>query len=203
MKSVKKVIVFVLLMVFAVSFTSCNETNMAQTSVSKMFEAFKNLDLETARKYVNIDEITKENFNYEITDQEITYMKPFFERLSYNIVSSEKVDKSTVIVKTEITAIDMKQVLSEWLKEYLSITMQNAFAASGKLNDDEMKQKAKDIFLNIITKEDLQMTANTVDITVKKVGKLWMILADDTFTNAITGGFKDGALKLSSAFEEH
>ena len=56
------------------------------------------------------------------------FMENLFGKLEYEIVSSEKIDKNTVVVKTKITAVDMKPVLGEFFGKALQYAFANAFS---------------------------------------------------------------------------
>ena len=115
MKKIKSIIAVVLTLVLVFSLTGCGEIKKAETSVNGMFTAFKNLDFEEAQKYVNVDDITNgENSN----DNAEAVMNAIFGNLNYEIVLSEKVDDSTVIVKTSITA----NRIALFLKSFSSVT---------------------------------------------------------------------------------
>ena len=115
MRKIKSTIAVILTLILMLSLTGCGEIKKAETAVNGMFTAFKNLDFEEAQKYVNVEEITKTDNDTDENSKLI--METVFNKLNYEIVSSEKIDDNTVIVKTKITAIDMKPVMREFFSK--------------------------------------------------------------------------------------
>lgn len=104
MKKYLKIISSVIIIAMvATLFTGCGEIKKAETAVNKTFTAFKELDLEAAKKYINVDDIMGSETSLSV-DEKI-FMEKVFVKLEHKIISSEKIDNSTVVVKTEITAI--------------------------------------------------------------------------------------------------
>ena len=198
MKKLKSIIAVVLTFVLVFSLTGCGEIKKAETAVNGMFSAFKNLDFEEAQKYVNVEDITNgENSN---ENSEIV-MKTIFGNLGYEIISSEKVDDSTVVVKTKITATDMKPVMGEFFTQAMQYAFSTAFSSSQQPSEEEQNKKMEEILVECASKPDLATVTNEVDIKVAKTdSKEWKIEADDTFTNAILGGLMDAAKDLENAF---
>ena len=197
MKKIKSIIAVVLTLVLVFSLTGCGEIKKAETSVNCMFTAFKNLDFEEAQKYVNVDDITNgENSN----DNAEAVMNAIFGNLNYEIVLSEKVDDSTVIVKTSITATDMKPVMGEFFTQAMQYAFSTAFSDT-QPSEEEQNKKMEEILVECASKPDLATVTNEVDIkVVKNENKEWKIEADDTFVNAVLGGLMDAAKSLENAF---
>ena len=163
-----------------------------------MFTAFKNLDFEEAQKYVNVDEITKAG--EEANENSMLIMETVFDNLSYEIISSEKVDNETVIVKTKVTATDMKPGLGEFLSKALEYAFSNAFA-NPQPTEEETNKKMEEILVECASKPDLATVTNEVDIKVIKTeSKDWKIEADDAVVNALLGGLADAAKEMENAF---
>ena len=162
-----------------------------------MFTAFKNLDFEAAQKYVNVDDITSSDGDSSVGSEVV--MGAIFDKLSYEIISSEKIDSNTVTVKTKITATDMKPVLAEYMTEALAYAFSNAFA-SPQLTEEELNQKYEEILVECATKPDLATVTNEVDVTVVKTeSNDWKIEADDAFVNAVLGGLVEAFDAMNDA----
>ena len=99
MRKIKSITSLLLTLLLLLSFTGCGEVKNAEKAVNGMFTAFKNADLEEAQKYVNVDDIT--NAKNESDENTAIILKAIFEKLDYEIISSEKIDDSTVSVKTK------------------------------------------------------------------------------------------------------
>ena len=198
MKKFKSITAIILTLILTLSLTGCGEIKKAETAVNGMFTAFKNLDFEEAQKYVNVDEITKAG--EEANEHSMLIMETVFDNLSYEIISSEKVDNETVIVKTKVTATDMKPVLGEFLSKALEYAFSNAFA-NPQPTEEETNKKMEEILVECASKPDLATVTNEVDIKVIKTeSKDWKIEADDAVVNALLGGLADAAKEMENAF---
>lgn len=185
----KKVFALILVSCMLLSFTGCGEVKNAEKAVNGMFTAFKNADLNEAQKYVNVDDIT--NAENESDENTAIILKAIFEKLDYEIISSEKIDDSTVSVKTKITAIDMAPVMTEYLSKVFEYAIANAFAEP-QLTDDEYTQKIEEFLIECLSKPDLATVTNEVDIKVVKTeNNEWKIETDANFLNALMGGLPD------------
>ena len=198
MKRIKSITAIILTLILTLSLTGCGEIKKAETAVNGMFTAFKNLNFEEAQKYVNVDEITKAG--EEANENSMLIMETVFDNLSYEIISSEKVDNETVIVKTKVTATDMKPVLGEFLAKALEYAFSNAFA-NPQPTEEETNKKMEEILVECASKPDLATVTNEVDIKVIKTeSKDWKIEADDAVVNALFGGLADAAKEMENAF---
>ena len=198
MKRIKTITAIILTLILTLSLTGCGEIKKAETAVNGMFTAFKNLNFEEAQKYVNVDEITKAG--EEANENSMLIMETVFDNLSYEIISSEKVDNETVIVKTKVTATDMKPVLGEFLAKALEYAFSNAFA-NPQPTEEETNKKMEEILVECASKPDLATVTNEVDIKVIKTeSKDWKIEADDAVVNALLGGLADAAKEMENAF---
>ena len=198
MKKFKSITAIILTLILTLSLTGCGEIKKAETAVNGMFTAFKSLNFEEAQKYVNVDEITKAG--EEANENSMLIMETVFDNLSYEIISSEKVDNETVIVKTKVTATDMKPVLGEFLAKALEYAFSNAFA-NPQPTEEETNKKMEEILVECASKPDLATVTNEVDIKVIKTeSKDWKIEADDAVVNALLGGLADAAKEMENAF---
>ena len=198
MKRIKTITAIILTLILTLSLTGCGEIKKAETAVNGMFTAFKSLNFEEAQKYVNVDEITKAG--EEANENSMLIMETVFDNLSYEVISSEKVDNETVIVKTKVTATDMKPVLGEFLAKALEYAFSNAFA-NPQPTEEETNKKMEEILVECASKPDLATVTNEVDIKVIKTeSKDWKIEADDAVVNALLGGLADAAKEMENAF---
>ena len=200
MKRIKSIIATILALVLLFSLTGCGEIKKAETAVNGMFTAFKNTDIEAAAKYVDVDEINASEDSSDSISTEFV-MKTIFNKLDYKIISSEKVDDTTVKVKTEITVTDMKPVLGEFFTNAMQYAFSTAFS-NPQPTEEETNKKMEEMFIESASKEDLATVTNEVDITVVKTeNNEWKVKSDDTFADALHGGLITAGEELSKAFE--
>lgn len=200
MKRIRSIIATILAIVLLLSLTGCGEIKKAETAVNGMFTAFKNIDIEAAAKYVDVDEINASEDSSDSISTELV-MKTIFNKLDYKIISSEKVDDTTVKVKTEITVTDMKPVLGEFFTNAMQYAFSTAFS-NPQPTEEETNKKMGEMFIESASKEDLATVTNEVDITVVKTeNNEWKVKSDDTFADALLGGLITAGEELSKAFE--
>jgi len=200
MKRIRSIIATILAIVLLLSLTGCGEIKKAETAVNGMFTAFKNTDIEAAAKYVDVDEINASEDSSDSISTELV-MKTIFNKLDYKIISSEKVDDTTVKVKTEITVTDMKPVLGEFFTNAMQYAFSTAFS-NPQPTEEETNKKMEEMFIESASKEDLATVTNEVDITVVKTeNNEWKVKSDDTFADALLGGLITAGEELSKAFE--
>ena len=200
MKRIRSIIATILAIVLLLSLTGCGEIKKAETAVNGMFTAFKNTDIEAAAKYVDVDEINASEDSSDSISTELV-MKTIFNKLDYKIISSEKVDDTTVKVKTDITVTDMKPVLGEFFTNAMQYAFSTAFS-NPQPTEEETNKKMEEMFIESASKEDLATVTNEVDITVVKTeNNEWKVKSDDTFADALLGGLITAGEELSKAFE--
>lgn len=200
-KIIRNIASLLLILTMVLSLTGCGEIKKAETTVNNTFTALKSLDFEKASAYINVDEIMKsedeENDTLSLDDN--MFMENLFGKLDYEIISSEKIDKNTVIVKTKITAVDMKPVLGEFFGKALQYAFANAFS-NPQPSEEETNKKMEEMFIECVSKEDLAMVTNEVDVKVVKVDKKWKIESADELSNALLGGLVQAAEEISNSF---
>lgn len=203
MKKLRSLTAIVLVIVLLFSFTGCGEVQKAEAAVNGMFKAFMNMELEEAQKYINADEITDETAD-EMTDEySQVLLESIFSNLNYEIISSEKIDSNTVMVKTKITATDMLPVLRDYLTKAFEYAITSAFS-SPQPSEEETEQVMLDMLKEIVSQSELETVTNEVDLKVVKTeSKEWKIESDDAFGNAITGGLLDAVDEMSASLSEY
>lgn len=197
--NIKKIAALLLILTIAFSLAGCGEIQKAETTINQTFKALKELDFETASNYINVDEMMESDDSTDI-DSDV-FSQNLFGKLEYKIISSEKIDNNTVTVKTEITAVDMKPVLTEYIQKALQYAFANAFA-DPQPSEEETNKKMEEIFIECISKEELVMVKTEVDIKVIKTDKKWKIESSDELFNALLGGLLKVAEELSNSFND-
>ena len=197
--NIKKIAALLLILTMVFSLAGCGEIQKAETTINQAFKALKKLDFETASNYINVDKMMESDDSTDIDSN--FFAQNLFGKLANRIISSEKIDNNTVTVKTEITAVDMKPVLTEYVQKALQYTLANAFA-NPQLSEEDSDKKMEEILVECISKEDLAMVTTEVDIKVIKTDKTWKIETSDELSNALLGGLVNAAEELSNFFDD-
>lgn len=186
MKKIKRILSLLMTMMLVMSVSGCGEVEKAKKSVDDMFGAFETVNLEQINTYLNTDELSSLELLTDDSKSEEVF-KLMFSKLSHNIISVEEADENTIVVKTEITTIDMGLVFQEWMQESIKMAFDGAFSGES-LSEDEYNKKVEEQLLEILKKEDRQTVTNTVDIKYVKTDNKWDIQVDDKLTDALLGG---------------
>jgi len=196
----KKVISILLVFLLVFGFAGCGggggET--PEQAVKNVFDAVKNNDTEAASKYINYDDLLKAG---ETSEEESTakseaeadeMAKSILKHFDYKIISSSE-EGDTATVKAEITNIDMKLIMADFISEAF------ALAFSG-LDEATMDAQMKSKFTELIDREDNKTVTKTVDIKLTKSEDSWKIDISDETADAIFGGMISAAEDMSNSF---
>ena len=203
MKEISRGLTAVLLvftMIF--SFTGCGEINKAEKTVNGLFASLKQADLEKISEYMNVADLMNAGDEEDsfISNPE-TFMQSMFKQLDYKIVSSEKIDNSTVEVTVDITNIDMKPVFTDFFARAIQYAFSSSLSSAQQPTEEETSQKMEEMFIESVTKPNLATVTNTAVITVVKgEDKVWNIESDDDFLNALLGGMYDAIQTIQNSF---
>ncbi|MCJ7855642.1 DUF5105 domain-containing protein [Lachnospiraceae bacterium NSJ-143] len=176
----RRVILFLISVLMILSSAGCGSAKSAspESVVKSYFEALKQSDFETASKY--IDDEAAEFSNNENDEQTKEIVAKLIENLDYTISSSEK-DGDTATVKATIKNISFSDVMTDFVGEAMTL------AFSG-LSEDEMDSKFMEILSSCFDKNKDNIVENDVDIKLEKTENGWIIISDNSLTNAILGG---------------
>ena len=198
-KKIQKIMCLILWLFCIFLLIGCDQSKKAETTVNNMLTAFKNLDFEEVKKYVNLEDITSSS-QIDSTENSLLVMEAISGNLSYEIVSSQEIDSSNVTVKTKITVIDIKSVLRDFFGKALEYSLANAFI-SPQPTEEEIDKKMEELLVECVSKPDLATVTNEIDINVvKNENNEWKITSDETLINALFGGLLDTAKELESSF---
>lgn len=198
-KKIQKIMYLILGLSCIFLLIGCNQNKKAETTVNNMLTAFKNLDFEEVKKYVNLEDITSSS-QIDSTENYLLVMEAISGNLSYEIISSEEIDSNNVTVKTKITVIDIKPVLRDFFGKALEYFIANAFI-SPQPTEEEIDKKMEEFLVECVSKPDLATVTNEIDINVvKNENNEWKIESDETLINALFGGILDAAKELESSF---
>ena len=188
----KKVLAILMVLLLVFGLVACGGESPEQ-AVKNTFDAIKQNDSETASKYIDYDDLLKAGETNEEDDAETDEMvKLILGHFDYKIISSsQEGDEATV--QAEITNIDMKTIMGDFVSEALVL------AFSG-LDEETMEAQMKDKFSDLINREDNQTLTKTVEIKLAKSGSSWKIDMSDETADAIFGGMLSVAEDLNASF---
>ncbi|HML38601.1 MAG TPA: DUF4878 domain-containing protein [Bacillota bacterium] len=193
----KKKLAILLVLLLAVGLVGCGGESPEQ-AVKSAFDAIKKSDSTTASKYINYDELLKagesseEKSTSEPDEQAGKMAESILKHFDYKIISSSQ-DGDSATVKAEITNIDMKTIMADFISEAF------ALAFSG-LDEETMDLQMKNKFDELVDRPDNKTVTKTVDIKLTKSESSWKIDMSNETTDAIFGGMLSAAEDLNSSF---
>ena len=191
----KTCLLLALLLLLPLIVSACGyKEDSPEGAVTRFLTALKKLDGETAQKYCLYDEDDEDEtsdgrdaareFIEELAAHETNRL--MLGRLRYKIVSSSLAG-DTATVKTEITNIDLAEVLRIY-------TQQAMFVAMQARSEEELNAKMEQLFLDLLKRKDNKTVTSAVDIRLTRDEDGWKLCFDRELWNAVLGG-------LFSAFE--
>lgn len=190
----KKIWTLVLVITLALGITGCGGESPEQ-AVKNTLDAIKAGDVENASKYVDYDKLQNVDKNAldskdEKKSEEMAKM--IFKSIQYKVLESSE-DGNTATVKTEITNLDMGNVMTDFISQLLPL------AFSG-LSKEQMDEKSEEIFVSLISKESKTVT-KTVELKLSKKDGDWKIENSDEFSDAVSGGLITYSNNMKDLFE--
>ena len=189
-----------LLVIFPFCLSGCGEVKEAEAAVQGMFAAFQALDFEGAETFADMDSIADLETKEGGILQPKLLMEALFDELDYNINSSEKKDGKTVLVSTEVTAVDMTALVNAWLPGLFQSMFDKIMDGEQPAGED-LDQKMIASFLEIANQEGNPTAVRRVDIPVVYRDGVWRVEADEVFVDALMGGLNDAAKTITEAFD--
>lgn len=183
-KTVKMISVLMISAIMLFSLVGCTPTKGAEKTVDAYFTALKEGRTDELSKYM--DKIEKEESTAASTephskkdDNADEMFTSLASRIEYEIISSEKVDDSTVKVRAKITNVDMIPIFKEYMELSFGLVFTQDNAEAQKKLDDYLVECIKNPNAKTVTKE--------IDIEVKKKDGSWKINPSKELLNAVFG----------------
>lgn len=196
----KKMLAALLAVGLVFSLTACGEPG-PDAVVKDTLTALKAGDSEKANANIWADDTSSESEEEQVFggDDQPDVM---FTALEYTILET-KVDGSNATVKTEIKNKDLKKVTAEWMQAVLEMSIQDALSGDGtQMTEDELNKKSTEMLVKAIKEENGEKAAATIEIQLVKSDDGWLIKADDSFLDAVTGGMFRAVTDLTDSIAD-
>lgn len=180
----KKVFIIFLVLTLIAGLAGCVGES-PDKAVENALDAVKNANKELASKYLDYDELMgkgefSENGITEDDADSEAIVKLILKNLEYKVISTN-IDGESAIVETEITNIDMSNIIADFIPELFR-------AALSGLSEEQLNDKYLELFTNLINRPDNKTVTNTVKIRLSKDDTNWKIDMSDELADAILGG---------------
>ena len=168
-----------------------NDIKAAQEAFNNLLSAIKNIDMETAGKYLDTGTLTDVNVDSVEGGDEVT--EAVFSNLESEIVTGAANPDGSVTIIADLTTIDLTGVLGQ-----CTVLVMNELSEK-ELSDEQLDARIEEVFREEVKKEGLPKVTNQVDVKVKKTEAGWKVEMNDAFQNAISGGFLSSLAKATQS----
>lgn len=193
MKKFKSITAVIFAFALMFVFTGCSATNKAQSAVENALTELQKGDFEKAGQYLYQSDAANLEVN-EDNENSVEYIKAIFKTLSWEIISAEE-DGDTVVVKANITAIDMKNAMQDYITQAFRYALTTAYL-DPKPTEEEITAKMEEMFMDSIQSQSEKTVTSEVEIKVMQEDGKWKVVTDEAFENAVTGGLFDAYADL-------
>lgn len=177
----KKILAVIFIIVMMLGLVACGGGQKPEDVVSSALISIQSTDLESIPKYFKEGDIG--SLGDMEDDESMDNTKLIFKNLTF-VVQEGTIDGDSAVVKTEITNLDMKSIMTEYMQSMM------ALAFSG-LDESEMDKQAEETLIKLLSREDNPTVTNIVDISLTKSENEWKIEMTEELLNAIVGGLSD------------
>ncbi|GEM_PF-6800888 len=185
----KKTMAALMAAILIFTLSGCEKPMTPGQTVSKMLDAVKALDRETAAFYIDYDRLMDYSEGDNLSDTDET-TRLLVANLSYKILSEEQ-NENTATVKAEITNLDLKPVFSEYVKEAVQLIFDNALSSQGgDGSEEDLREKMQTVFIELLKKQSETTTA-AVDLSLVRENNVWKVRMDDALQDAVFGGLSE------------
>lgn len=166
--------------------SGCNTVYEAEDAFNGFMVAVGICDFDSALNYIDKDKY-EENFSLYIDNQ--MYLSKFFDDMSYEIISSQKLDSNTVQITAKITAIDMKPVLHTLYEESVKLVSKSNYSDFW-VAEEQTTARMEKLLGRIASDSELStISEEHVVKVVNKDGK-WLVEPDAGFMATVSGDFE-------------
>ena len=169
----KKLLCIILAIVLAVSFTACGKES-PEKAADNALKAIKNFNPVGIAKYFGDDYLDDYDID-DISADEMKVFKKLTSKMSWEILGSV-VDGDSAVVTVKLTSVDLSPIITEVSAELLG----DAFSSllGDKMSEEEMEQKALEIVEQELSKKDIAMTTNNIDLKLTRNENSWKVEID-------------------------
>lgn len=192
--SITKRLLPFLLIIFACIGIGCSLQSKAtiKTVITKELDSIKNLDFETAQKYISYQTLFSRTTQNNTSDENVFTL--LFQDFDYKILDID-VDKANDLATAKVTfsTIDAKTLAKDFATSKLERLILTA-ADSGIPNTDDVSYSIDDyydIFYSLLIENTYDIVKNTCTITLQCTDRkngVWEIVATSSFENNLIGG---------------
>lgn len=188
---------WVILIILMMGTAGCDLFASPDKTVNSFLTAVEKTDFETASQYVKQTDTTKAQFDKANNPEGEKIIQAVFSKVSHKTLSSTKTQNTAQVV-TSITSLDMYRISTSVMSDLIPMAFASAFSEG--TNSDNTDQMVEQMFMNALGDPNAPMTTQQVTINLIKENGKWLIVWDDSLTNALTGNLSKFAEAFTSSF---
>lgn len=182
----KKLLSLLLCISVLLGITGCNAVDKAEDAFNGFMVTMGICDFDGALNFVDKD---KYGESFSVFKDNMMYLTKFFDDMSYEILSSQKVDSDNVNITVRITAIEMKPILHTLYEETAKLVNNSKFSDVWEA-EDKATARVEKLLGRIAMGSDLSTVSSEIVVKVSKKDGKWLVVPDAVFMEAVSGGFE-------------
>lgn len=176
----KKIIVMLLALAMIFSLTGCRNKVESPLEVSeKVLKAVGKLDVITLSRYIEVEK-SSDDFDFDFSDfnrKDLKKAKLLVRNFDYKILAVEEKAK-TASVKVNVTTIDYKYVLSQYLRQAIGLSISE--------KDQEIRdEKLEAALIEILEDKNIGIVNTDIILRLNKIQDKWKVSLNETAKNTL------------------
>lgn len=176
----KKIIVMLLALAMIFSLTGCRNKVESPLEVSeKVLKAVGKLDVVTLSRYIEVEK-SSDDFDFDFSDfnrKDLKKAKLLVRNFDYKILAVEEKAK-TASVKVNVTTIDYKYVLSQYLRQAIGLSISE--------KDQEIRdEKLEAALIEILEDKNIGIVNTDIILRLNKIQDKWKVSLNETAKNTL------------------
>lgn len=187
MKKTLKIAVSLMMIVSLIlTCSGCTRVNQAEKAAITMLEALKAGDLDTAKEYMDFDEVSG-NASYAVVGDTDMYMRAAMTRFYYELRGAEDAGDGVVKVHVFTSGVSMKHVIEDFLQGAMQYIIKNATAET-RPSQEETTKNLTEIITASAENPKIPVVSCEVYLEMIKIDGKWKVKVNKSVVNSIFGG---------------
>lgn len=165
-----------------------------ENTINSFFAEFKKCNFDNAKKYLLVDKNIDFTAYKDFTNGEKDAIRYWVEKTGYEIKSMEVTNESAEAT-LNISTLNGQKIYSDYMESLLSLKEKYISAKDPQDKKNYMEAYDKALIDSIKSKNN-EIVTNTVNIELENKDGRWYIIGNQSFTNALYGGFDPEKLKF-------
>lgn len=158
-----------------------------EDTINSFFAEFKKCNFDNAKKYLLVDKNIDFSAYKDFTKGEKDAIKYWVEKTGYEIKSME-ITNDSAEATINISTLNGQKIYSDYMKDLLNLK-EKYISAKDQQDKEEYMQAYDKALIDSIRSKNNEIVTNTVHLELENKNGKWYIVGNQSFTNALYGGF--------------